>query len=465
MGRRVVRRRRRCTARRRRRRERTCAGDDSGLGRDGGDRLDGGAVSEGERAPSHAPQDGDARSSGRLSVRAPAYARAQPSYSNPILSSTWYSTISPSSIRAVDFTTSIVRMLRTVFEAVATAWRAASRPRLGARPHHLADDDHAHGQSSFGFDPASIWQPGIETRRRCPTARPVVRAYAVTIASALTLSKQESSRPGDRCAAGTGPSAWPPQLLQIAAWYSRGRPGRRSSRRLAAARQVGQRWGSFVSPLLAKNCLLARREHERLAAVTASQRTDPGTPLDPPMCGAGGAPVRRRDRHRRRRRGRRAGQDVRLGTLARRIRAPSSTPTRSNPLPEGCRARIRIGVRRGNRSAGASVGHPCRRACRSPPPSSSPPSRSAPVPRPDRRRRHRRPRPQSTGRRPRRRPSSTGIAHPTGASDIVLRLDECGRVRARPSSWRRTCRSSRSTATGPSCSCRRARCCPSGTTA
>src|SRR5215203_1269918 len=45
----------------------------------------------------------------------------QPSYSNPILSSTWYSTISPSSIFAVDFTTSIVRMLRTVFDAVATA--------------------------------------------------------------------------------------------------------------------------------------------------------------------------------------------------------------------------------------------------------------------------------------------------------------------------------------------------------
>src|SRR5690242_20052183 len=77
---------------------------------------------------------------GRLSVRLLARLRAgvgprdQPSYSNPIFSSTRYSTISPSSIRAVDFTTSIVRMLRTVFEAVATAWRAASDHDLGLDP-------------------------------------------------------------------------------------------------------------------------------------------------------------------------------------------------------------------------------------------------------------------------------------------------------------------------------------------
>ena len=47
---------------------------------------------------------------------------------------TWYSTICPSSIRAVDFTTSIVRMLRTVRDAVATAWRAASLHEFGLVP-------------------------------------------------------------------------------------------------------------------------------------------------------------------------------------------------------------------------------------------------------------------------------------------------------------------------------------------
>ncbi|HET7691850.1 MAG TPA: hypothetical protein VFM44_02045, partial [Gemmatimonadota bacterium] len=60
--------------------------------------------------------------------------RALPSYSKPIFSSTWYSTISPSSIRALDLTTSMVRMLRTVYEAVATAWRAASLHERGLVP-------------------------------------------------------------------------------------------------------------------------------------------------------------------------------------------------------------------------------------------------------------------------------------------------------------------------------------------
>src|SRR6476661_6091172 len=58
----------------------------------------------------------------------------QPSYSKPILRSTRYSTISPSSTTAVDFTTSIVLMLRTVRAAVATAWRAASLHDLGLVP-------------------------------------------------------------------------------------------------------------------------------------------------------------------------------------------------------------------------------------------------------------------------------------------------------------------------------------------
>jgi len=52
----------------------------------------------------------------------------QPSYSKPILTSTRYSTISPSATMAVDFTTSTVWMLRTVREAVAT--EAAVRGQL-----------------------------------------------------------------------------------------------------------------------------------------------------------------------------------------------------------------------------------------------------------------------------------------------------------------------------------------------
>src|SRR5207247_10930 len=61
-------------------------------------------------------------------------ARAQPSYSKPILISTRYSTISPSSTFALDFTTSTVLMLRTVREAVWTAWRAAAAHGFGRVP-------------------------------------------------------------------------------------------------------------------------------------------------------------------------------------------------------------------------------------------------------------------------------------------------------------------------------------------
>src|SRR5450756_33321 len=57
-----------------------------------------------------------------------------PSYSKPILRSTRYSTISPFSTPAVDLTTSIVRMFRTVRDAVATACRAASLHDFGLVP-------------------------------------------------------------------------------------------------------------------------------------------------------------------------------------------------------------------------------------------------------------------------------------------------------------------------------------------
>src|SRR5436190_8130664 len=58
----------------------------------------------------------------------------QPSYSKLILRSIRYSVISPPSTTADDFTTSIVLMLRTVREAVATAWRAASDHDFGLVP-------------------------------------------------------------------------------------------------------------------------------------------------------------------------------------------------------------------------------------------------------------------------------------------------------------------------------------------
>ena len=69
---------------------------------------------------------------------------AGPSYSKPIFSSTWYSTISPSWTTAVDFTTSTVWMLRTVFDAGRDRLARGVAPRLRARADHLPDDDDAH---------------------------------------------------------------------------------------------------------------------------------------------------------------------------------------------------------------------------------------------------------------------------------------------------------------------------------
>src|SRR6185436_3212746 len=69
-----------------------------------------------------------------LSTSSAVEVAPQPSYSKPILSSTRYSTISPSSTTADDFTTSTVWMLRTVFDAVATACRAASLHDRGLVP-------------------------------------------------------------------------------------------------------------------------------------------------------------------------------------------------------------------------------------------------------------------------------------------------------------------------------------------
>lgn len=69
--------------------------------------------------------------------------------------------------------------------------------------------------------------------------------------SARTLSKHELQYTGRSLRGANGTIAWPPHMPQIAAWYSRGPPVERA--RLAAARQLGQRCGSFCKPLLAKN--------------------------------------------------------------------------------------------------------------------------------------------------------------------------------------------------------------------
>ena len=79
-----------------------------------------------------------------LRRRRSARSRAQPSYSKPILTSTRYSTISPSSTTAVDFTTSTSGCcdgLRCGRDGLA----GGVAPRLRARADHLADDDDAHG--------------------------------------------------------------------------------------------------------------------------------------------------------------------------------------------------------------------------------------------------------------------------------------------------------------------------------
>jgi hypothetical protein len=67
---------------------------------------------------------------------------------------------------------------------------------------------------------------------------------------ARTLSKHELQYTGRSFRGANGTIACPPQAPQIAAWNSRGPSFERA--RLAIARHDGQRWGSFVNPLLAK---------------------------------------------------------------------------------------------------------------------------------------------------------------------------------------------------------------------
>src|SRR4051812_6861810 len=85
--------------------------------------------------------------------------------------------------------------------------------------------------------------------------------------------------------------AWPPQLLQIAAWYSRVPPGLALRAFFAAARHDGHRWGSLVRPLLAKNaCSPDENTNDSPQSRQVRERSW-YTPRVPP-CGSVRAPVR-----------------------------------------------------------------------------------------------------------------------------------------------------------------------------
>ena len=75
-------------------------------------------------------------------------------------------------------------------------------------------------------------------------------AAAGSIKPARTLSKQLLQYTGRSVRGAKGTIAWLPHALHTAAWYSRGPPIRT---RLAFARQLGQRCGTFWRPFSAKN--------------------------------------------------------------------------------------------------------------------------------------------------------------------------------------------------------------------
>src|SRR5215218_9291517 len=196
----------------------------------------------------------------------------QPSYSNPILSSTWYSTISPSSIFAVDFTTSIVRMLRTVFEAVATAWRAASDHDRGLDPTI----------SRMMITPTHVllWLRRGQHRqpnRNAPPVAPTARYGCLTLGGdggvGLHLVEAGAAVDGAVVARLERDHRLAPTAVAdggVVLTRSAGAPCPRVLRRRPAARTslrvVGQ-------ALACKKRLFAGREDERLAAIAAGQRT------------------------------------------------------------------------------------------------------------------------------------------------------------------------------------------------
>ena len=195
-------------------------------------------------------------------------------------------------------------MLRTVREAVATAWRAASLHELRARADHLPDDDHAHRLVLLcGRRPADRRgrpAPRVQSRRRARTARPARRPGAGVASIARSDSggagawpacrgpcrSRSCSRPADRSAARTARS-----------------PGRRSRRRSrrgtrAGRRRSGRAWrrpdrtdtaaDRSCRPLLAKKRLLAGREDELARCSRGSVRTRSWNTLaDPPRRIAG----------------------------------------------------------------------------------------------------------------------------------------------------------------------------------
>ena len=180
---------------------------------------------------------------------------------------------------------------------------------------------------------------------------------------------------------------------------------------------MGQRWGSFVSPLLAKNCCSPdENTNASLQSRHVSVRSW-NTPRGLP-CAPHPGPASARVRGRRFGRGARAGlgRICLAGLLRGQYARLSSTLARATDPAEP------RGPAPASRAHVDSNPSPRRRAPRRPRCGrlflrGDPLARS-------RRTRRRAPRPAPPPRHPRR--SSTGIAHPTGAKDIVLRYDSAG---------------------------------------
>jgi hypothetical protein len=240
-------------------------------------------------------------------------------------------------------------------------------------------------------------------------------------AAARTLSKHELQYTGRSFLGWNGTTAWPPQLLQIAAWYSRVPPGVVARARFAAARQVEHRWGSLVRPLLAKNdCSPDEKMNDSPQSLHVSVRSW-NTPHGPPCPrNAGRSRVRRgvADRGARRRNAAKMGwlwgpgslcapNDTRgvkrifdtgnhAGPAVVRVAMPNKTVALTRLPVLAVVAAAAIACSPSGAATAASTGPG---ASASGSPSAAPASPS---------------------------PSVAGIDHPTGASDVVLRFDEAG---------------------------------------
>ena len=141
----------------------------------------------------HAPPSWPAALTPRLAATRRGAAPVQPSYSKPILTSTRYSTISPSRTTAVDFTTSTGHDVAHGLRRGGDGLAGGVAPRFGARADHLADDDDAHGCLLLTLD----WPP-IMTRGR-PVSGPaswLLRRFEVESAARRSPTRRSASLPG-----------------------------------------------------------------------------------------------------------------------------------------------------------------------------------------------------------------------------------------------------------------------------